>query len=381
MCTIAAKFFKDIGWVGSKNRDRNYKPTVTIKQSFRGGIERLYLYDNLTKYTEGLNEYGIAILSAAVAVKDDEKEGIKADTENRPSPDGLKIRKALLEKTPEKVLSKLVELKLPGNTLIFTKKDCWILEATYTNELNKKKDYIYKTKKMSKDESIARTNHGVLITSGYNKEDDYESWKSSVIRQEKALKGVKNCKSPLDMIDAISDNSDTNYMMNPLRITKTHGTNTLKTTGQLMLVPSENTLHYRPVWCNIDFSTFSKINNNKSKCFYEIISSKKLLTLKEYINNINIKGKIKMEKFDEIVEAIIDGTYVHTDTVLNEGKVTDKKSLLEYAKSLGEEVFGDDMDETKIKDMVDNAIEKADKDGETDWETASGIIQTSITGK
>ena len=75
MCVIAIRFFKDIGWVGVKNRDRNYRPTVHIKQSFRNNVERLYIWDEKTKYTEGLNEFGVSILSAAVAVKDDEKEG------------------------------------------------------------------------------------------------------------------------------------------------------------------------------------------------------------------------------------------------------------------------------------------------------------------
>jgi GTPase Era involved in 16S rRNA processing len=163
-------------------------------------------------------------------------------------------------------------------------------------------------------------------------------------------------------------------MLNPVRITPSHGANILKTTGQLMLIPSENTLHYRPVWCDIDFSTFSKINNSKSKCFYEIISSKNLLSVKESINNINFKRKINMNgEFEKLFEEIMEN-----ENLFSEEKITDKSSLLEYAKTLGEKAFGDDMDEKKIKDMVDNAIEKATKDDETDWEAAAGIIQSSI---
>ena len=352
MCVIAAKYFKGVGWVGSKNRDRNYKPTIIIKQSFRKKIERLYLYDTKTKYTEGLNEFGIGILSAAVAVKKDEKEGMKADAENKPSPDGFKIRQAL-----------------------FSKNKCVLLEATFVEDRDS--EYVYETEVIKKDEVVVRTNHGILITSGYNKEDDYESWESSATRYKKALKGVKKCDNALDMMEAISDTSDSNFMLNPVRITPSHGANILKTTGQLMLIPSENTLHYRPVWCDIDFSTFSKINNSKSKCFYEIISSKNLLSVKESINNINfkIKRKINMNgEFEKLFEEIMENESLFSE----EEKITDKSSLLEYAKTLGKKAFGDDMDEKKIKDMVDNAIEKATKDNETDWETAAGIIQSSL---
>ena len=100
MCVIAAKYFEKTGWVGVKNRDRNYKPTVHVRQSYRGGIERMYIWDEKTKYTEGLNEFGVSILSAAVATKKDEQEGFKNDEQDdvdRPffSPDGKKIRKAL----------------------------------------------------------------------------------------------------------------------------------------------------------------------------------------------------------------------------------------------------------------------------------------------
>lgn len=77
MCVIAVKYFEDIGWVGAKNRDRNYQPKVNIVQSNRTGVQRLYIDDALTRYTEGLNEYGVCILSAALSVKNDEKEAEK----------------------------------------------------------------------------------------------------------------------------------------------------------------------------------------------------------------------------------------------------------------------------------------------------------------
>ena len=65
MCVIVAKYLEGLGWVGAKNRDRTYKPTITIKKSFRNGVERLLMWDTDTKWTEGVNEYGIAMIGAA----------------------------------------------------------------------------------------------------------------------------------------------------------------------------------------------------------------------------------------------------------------------------------------------------------------------------
>lgn len=68
----------------------------------------------MTRYTEGLNEHGLCILSASLAVKDDEKELSAASPrdEDYSSPDGKKIRNALLCKTPELAVESLQDLML-----------------------------------------------------------------------------------------------------------------------------------------------------------------------------------------------------------------------------------------------------------------------------
>ena len=95
MCVVAAKHFKDTGWILVKNRDRNYPTEVKLVQSQRAGIERLFLRDTTTGYSEGLNEHGVAIVSASVMVKKDEKEGGSraSDSQNWTSPDGQRIRR------------------------------------------------------------------------------------------------------------------------------------------------------------------------------------------------------------------------------------------------------------------------------------------------
>ena len=376
MCVIAAKYFKDVGWVGVKNRDRNYKPTITIKQSNRRGVERLYLYDDKTKYTEGLNEFGIAIILASIDVKNDETEGfLNSKIYSHSLDDGLKIRTALFENSVDNVIEKLIELEISGNILVFSKDNCVLMEAWFNDD--NYKEYDYQKKVIPKSECVVRTNHGLFNKkTGYDKNINPEGYESSVTRYKQALKGVEKCDNPNDMIDAISDTSNANFMLNPLRTNDSHGKHILKTTGQLLLVPAENTLHYRPIWCEMDFSTFSRINNKKSKCYYEIISSRKLLTMKE--NIYKYKGIEKM-KFKDIIEAVLEGKCFECDGVeLTEKNITNEKELSAYANALADEAFGDKKDDKIVKDIVQNAIKKATKDGDTDWATAAGIVNNSI---
>ena len=187
MCVVAAKYFKGVGWIGAKNRDRNYLPIVNIVQSNRTGVQRLYLDDEKTRYTEGLNEYGVSILSASLSIKSDEKEADKAidnrKAANYMSPDGKDIRDALLNKTIKGALDTLIERELSGCTFIFDQKECFLLEGGFTvrkNDVDEDtpRDYIYKVEKV-KDYAV-RTNHGILLPQlGYKKDTDDEHFKKA----------------------------------------------------------------------------------------------------------------------------------------------------------------------------------------------------------
>jgi len=287
VCIVAAKYFKGTGWVGVKNRDRNYKPTVKIRQSFKKDIERLYIWDEKTKYTEGLNEFGVCILSAAVAVKDDEKEGSKEE-ENPDkvfySPDGKKVRTALFEKTVDKALKKLIELEIAGNTLVFDTETLYLLEGAFDEDDN----YQHVVKKIPKTETIVRTNHGVLIPwAGYQNDeesDDHERAAriSSESRLKKVREDIKKITVPENMFDCVSDTSNKDPQLNPIRLEKTHGKTIMRTTGQLMIVSSEKTLHYRPIWSEVEFD-FGKIDHPSKKTSFEVVSSKRLLSFKECV--------------------------------------------------------------------------------------------------
>jgi len=71
--------------------------------------------------------------------------------------------------------------------------------------------------------------------------------------------------------------------MNPVR-TGDPEKQDMVTTGQLLIVPKTKTLHYRPIESKIEFE-YNKINHPEAKTFFEIISSRSLLTFLEYFKS------------------------------------------------------------------------------------------------
>jgi hypothetical protein len=294
MCVVAVKYFEGVGFVGAKNRDRNYLPTIQIVQSNRTGVQRLYIDDLKSRYTEGLNEFGVCILSASLSVKTDEKESDKVDSTTRKrndpgfmSPDGKTIRDALLLKKPMDAINFLVERELAGCTIVFNAEECYLLEGGFTIKKaaatkEAPREYIHKIIKVKNQ--VIRTNHGILIPElGYDKnpEDEYFklSRKSSEMRLKYATASVSNNTDALEMLNALSVSPNKDTFLNPVR-TGDPDKGDMVTTGQLMLVPKDRTLHYRPLFSGVQFK-YSKLNGPEAKTFFEIISSKKLLGFKE----------------------------------------------------------------------------------------------------
>lgn len=284
MCTIIAKKLPDHGWVIAKNRDRNYKPDISIKQRNNDGIQRLYMHDDKTRYTEGVNEYGVAILSASVMVKKDEKEGAASDDQSSRqfySPDGIRIRTALKKRSAKTALQELIRLQIPGNTLVADDKECYILEGAFKDYNNpNKREYKHQFKKLRDSDMIVRTNHGVFLPwSGYQNDGnkkEADSRKSSETRFKHVEKKLESIKTPEDMMQVLSYHGESDPQMNPLRLDETR--KAMRTTGQLMIVPRDRTLHYRPVYSNITLNNFNKLNDMNNKTFFEVISSRKLVS-------------------------------------------------------------------------------------------------------
>lgn len=274
MCIILIKYLPSIGFVGIKNRDRNYYPTVRIRKSQKNDIERIYIWDENTKYTEGLNEFGIGIISSSMATVSDEKgveripsEGSRSDYR---SPDGFKIRQAMLENTCENALQSLIEHELTGHTLIFNPTKCFLLESSYRNGY-----FVHKVQEISKEQSVVRTNHGILLPwAGHQRiPGDIKLSRrriSSEVRKIVAEMNLYKAKTLEDCINATMDRSDDNPQLNPCRVDPKKGN--VFTTGQVVLVPSQLTLYYRPIKSSIKFD-YDNLNSDNEKCFFKILKN------------------------------------------------------------------------------------------------------------
>ena len=88
----------------------------------------------------------------------------------------------------------------------------------------------------------------------------------------------------LTMMNAISETPNKDPFMNPIRLGDTDKGD-MVTTGQLMLTPIERSMHYRPIYSEVEFK-YSKLNGPDAKTFFEIVSSRKLLGFKEYVKSV-----------------------------------------------------------------------------------------------
>jgi hypothetical protein len=276
MCVLAVKYFEEVkSWVAVKNRDRNYTPTINFRKSNRENIERLYIWDEKTRYTEGLNENGVCIVSASLMTKADEKEHNKGEDRGEYySPDGKKIRDALLAKTVKEATKKVIESKLSGHTFVFDRDTCYIVEGIQVNEDR----WIHTVKKLDKNDIAVRTNHGIdLKKAGYQRGVNNEQTLSRISSESRhtiATKMVNESSSPMNMMDNLCYHEDSEPQLNPCRLDTRPSK--LKTTGQLMLIPSKKTLFYRPIMCEINFDYF-KLNTPDSKCFFELVGMKPII--------------------------------------------------------------------------------------------------------
>jgi hypothetical protein len=201
---------------------------------------------------------------------DDEKEIKKRTSDD--NPDGERIKHALLENTIQKVVKKLIETGMTGNTIIFDQETCFLLESC-----NKEEQYFYQLKKIENNETVARTNHGILIPwAGYQKginSSQTKSRESSDARLKQAEEVLKTAKTPVDLIDGLAQTPNKDPQMNSLRTTS--GDKKMRTTAQEMIIPYEHTFYLRPIQSKLDID-FWKINQSKTDLWLEILSNRTL---------------------------------------------------------------------------------------------------------
>ena len=273
MCIIIAKHFPGIGWAGAKNRDRNYTPTLSFIDSDEHGVERMMMYDQVTGYKEGINNYGVSILNTSLDVYDDESE-VEAGTE-KSSPDGRHISAALLHDNPLDAVKTLVKRKLGGCTIVFDRNDMYLIEAT---DQDGTAPYKFIVKKIPKTQTIARANHGIWIPdSGYQRKDNNKSETLSRISSDarllQAQAVVESARHPEDLVDGMCQVYINDPQLNIMRMSTDR--KKMRTTSQQLCVPGERTLYCRPISSHLEFD-FWKLNRPNTNVWVEILSNREL---------------------------------------------------------------------------------------------------------
>ena len=235
-CILVAGKFGD-SYCLLKNRDRNYVPDVKIVHEIKDGVEIAYMYDNLTGWLEGMNEFGLGLVNTALMVSRDETEREEVERTGKPLGDGERIIKALTKKTvPEAVkIVKSDKDGLMGHTVISDGKKTVAVEMPHQEERAYEQD-------VDPDELFVRTNHGVHFPdAGYTSGVAEKSSKSRQQQAEKALKGVDD---PDDITLTLVRNrhGDRYDRMNMVR--DNAKPKKMRTTSQMLLNLTDKTLAF-----------------------------------------------------------------------------------------------------------------------------------------
>ena len=239
MCIIAAKYFKDTGWILAKNRDQNYVADTTILDKTDPNVGEILLLDDKTiKYQEGMNHKGLVIITTSLTPI------ISQETNDN---DGNIIKAALKLADPEAAAKYVIEKKLTGFIFIGTPEKLIVVEAA--RDRNGRGEYHATSNVIPQNELIVRTNHGVEYPwAGFQMGISaiQDMWtKSSKTRQIIAERVLKNAKTPEEMLDGLAKREVDNLQMNVFRVESTPSQ--MRTIFQWALVPKTSTVYLRPI--------------------------------------------------------------------------------------------------------------------------------------
>jgi len=242
-CVIAHKVI-DGNVILAKNRDRAYDVKLTVVRELINNVEVVYIHDEDTDWSEGMNEYGIGIINSTLQGEYDEKEKKIVKKSGKPSKDGFKMRTALGYNKVTKVIKSIIEFTgfstgkgtrsgeatgLNGHTFVATPKCSFAIETTSVNPPS--------IKKLSHNKAHTRTNHGRIY-----KDAGYQTGKNAVsskTREKLALSVVANANNPNDILRGLAKYRAADVRNNPYRntdrIDNPTGADVLSTTGQLLM--------------------------------------------------------------------------------------------------------------------------------------------------
>ncbi len=242
-CVIAHNVI-DGNVILAKNRDRAYEVKLTVVRELINGTEVVYILDEDTDWSEGMNEHGIGIINSTLQGGYDEKEKKIVKKSGKPSKDGFKMRTALGYKKMSEVVKSIITFTglstganarsgkatgINGHTFVANPKCSYAIETTSVNPPA--------IRKLSHDKAHTRTNHGrVHKDAGYQ---DGSNAKSSKSRQNISLSLISKSKSKNDMLKRLQGYYTSDVRNNPYRnkdlVKNPTSKDILSTTGQLML--------------------------------------------------------------------------------------------------------------------------------------------------
>jgi len=221
----------------AKNRDRAYDAKVKVVRELIGDIELVYILDDDTDWSEGMNSAGIGIVNSALMVNADEKEKKIIKHKGKVSEDGLKIRKALSYPTIAKSVQSIIKFFGEDKLDIGVKGHTFIADRKHSVSVEMTSKHSPVINKMDRGLNHVRTNHGYEYkdsgyTSGVNK-------KSSESRWNIAHAVLTKAKTPSDILDGLSGYYPVNMRDNPYRdkdkVQNATAKDVLSTSSQILL--------------------------------------------------------------------------------------------------------------------------------------------------
>ena len=234
MCTILAKKFPGIGWVGVKNRDRPAPTRTELLRDQEGSVQRVTLMDEDTRWTEGMNTHGVSIISSSLTPT---VNGFKKHN----SRDGGVIRDALAQPSIDRAIAVCRTQEIAGCVMIFNQDRLFLIEGKSGPD---KRQVI---REITED-TVARTNHGIWIPdAGYQKHNKNPLLQMRRLSSEARLKIaqyiLKTANDPNELMPLLAKN----WVDNPQLTTLRKATEILdtRTTEQLMLEPGKQLILVR----------------------------------------------------------------------------------------------------------------------------------------
>lgn len=243
MCTLVAKKFPNLGWVGIKNRDRPFSTRTELLRTQKHGIQKVALLDERTHWSEGMNSNGVCILSSSLSPDHASTASRLHDSNN-----GAKIREALSMPTVEDAVHHLRINNATGFLLVFDQNKMYVVEG----EVGTRRQTVTKIS----DNTVVRTNHGVTIPhAGYQRgSNDIETQLRRISSEARMLIGeyvANSAESPEEMMALMAKQWTSNPQITTLR--RPTDNIDVRTTEQLILQPKSRLMLVRNTDGILDF--------------------------------------------------------------------------------------------------------------------------------